>query len=61
MYGGTFDALYRIDPTTAEVVYLCDANHDMIGMAFSSDGELFVGGGTSIHVMDVKPAKVRRC
>lgn len=54
MYGGTFDALYRIDPTTAEVIYLCDANHDMTGMAFSSDGVLFVGGGTSIHVMDVQ-------
>jgi outer membrane protein assembly factor BamB len=53
MYGGTFEALYRIDPTTAEVIYLCDASHDMTAMAFSSDGELFVGGSASIHVMDV--------
>ena len=53
MYGGTFDALYRIDPTTAEVFYICSANHDMTAMAFSSDGELFVGGAGSIHVMDI--------
>jgi ligand-binding sensor domain-containing protein len=54
MYGGTYEALYRIDPTTAEVIYLCDAGHEMTAMAFSSDGELFVGGQGSIHVMDVK-------
>lgn len=53
MYGGTFDALYRIDPLTAEVTYVCPTDKDMTGMAFSSDSRLFVGGENVIYLMDV--------
>ncbi len=48
MYGGTFDALYRIDPTTAVVAKVCDTELRPYAMAFTSDGVLFAGAGTEV-------------
>ncbi len=51
MVGGTFDTLYRIDPDTAALTWLCDADFSMYALAFTSRGELFAGGeGTILRV-----------
>ena len=56
MYGGTFDALYRIDPTTAQVVKVCDTDIQMFALTFADDGTLFAGAGRSITRIDVDAA-----
>jgi hypothetical protein len=48
MYGGTFDALYRIDPTDATLTKVCDTDLEPYALAFTSDGVLFAGAGTDI-------------
>lgn len=44
MVGGTFDAIYIINPETAEVAKVCDTDIEMMALAFDSDGRLFAGG-----------------
>ena len=47
--GGTFDAIYEIDPETAEATWICDTDVVMYALAFSSDGRLFAGGDNVIE------------
>ncbi|MBT3223426.1 MAG: hypothetical protein HN348_30510, partial [Proteobacteria bacterium] len=53
MYGGTFDALYRIDPSTARVTLVCETEIDMTALTFTSTGTLISGGETDIHRVDI--------
>jgi hypothetical protein len=53
LYGGTYDALYRIDPTTAQVNKVCDLDFPFTAMTFSSAGVLYVGSGSVIERVDV--------
>lgn len=48
MYGGTFDALYRVDPTNAQLTKVCDTDLAPYALAFTSDGVLFAGAGSDV-------------
>ena len=54
LIGGTFDALYRVDPETAEVELLCETDVQMLALAFDDEGRLFAGGDFIIRELDVK-------
>lgn len=54
IYGGTFDALYRVDAKTAEVELVCTTEVPMFALAFSSDGRLFAGGREGIDLLDLE-------
>jgi hypothetical protein len=53
LYGGTFDALYRIDAGSAAVTLVCATDLAPYALAFTSDGVLFAGAGTEIVEVDV--------
>jgi hypothetical protein len=53
MFGGTFDAIYRIDPSTAEVEHICDTEVELYAMTFTSTGELIGGGPETLTIIDV--------
>ena len=53
MYGGTFTSLYSINPTTAEVRWVCDLDVDMTALTFTSEGVLFAGGEDEVTEIDV--------
>ncbi len=53
MFGGTFDAIYTIDPTTAEVSHLCDTDVELYAMTFTDAGELIGGGPENLTIIDV--------
>ncbi len=53
MFGGTYDALYRIDPTNGQVVKVCDTDLRPYALAFTSDGVLFAGAGTEVVSIDL--------
>ena len=53
MYGATFFGLFRINPEDASVREICAVDVDMVAMAFSSDGELFVGGADGVQIINV--------
>ncbi|MCB9679547.1 MAG: hypothetical protein H6737_30860 [Alphaproteobacteria bacterium] len=53
VFGGTFDALYQIDPTTAQVEKICDTDIEMMGLAFTPDGVLLAAGDTVIKRVDL--------
>ncbi len=53
MYGGSFDALYRIDPTTAECTFVATLGDELTGLTFVSDGRL-VGAGAGVSFIDVR-------
>ena len=53
MFGGTFDAIYSVDPTTAEVTHLCDTDDELYAMTFTSEGELIGGGPENLTLIDV--------
>ena len=53
MVGGTFDALYRVDPSTAFVTHICDTEVEMTALTFASSGELITGGDAEIRWMDI--------
>lgn len=53
MYGGTYDAIYQIDPVTAAVSKICDTDLRPYALAFTSDGELFAGAGADIVRIDL--------
>lgn len=58
LFGGTFDALYRIDPETAEVTLICDWVGDPpFALAFTSAGELVAGAGRDIRIIDVETCR----
>lgn len=52
MYGGTYDALYQIDPRSAAVSKVCDSDIRFYALAFTSDGELFAGAGPDVVKLD---------
>ena len=54
LIGGTFDALYRIDPATAEVELLCETEVQMLALAFDDEGHLFAGGDFVIRELDTE-------
>ncbi|MCP4806352.1 MAG: SMP-30/gluconolactonase/LRE family protein [Proteobacteria bacterium] len=51
--GGTWDAIWRIDPERAFVSKICDTTVEMMALAFSADGRLFAGGDTLITEVDL--------
>lgn len=58
LYGGAraYEAaipwqIYRIDPATAEVFYVCESSVDMVAMTFLSDGRMIVGGDSTLEVI----------
>ncbi|MEZ4319526.1 MAG: hypothetical protein R3F61_18565 [Myxococcota bacterium] len=53
VFGGTFDALYQIDPSTADVVKICDTDVEMMGLAFTPDGTLLAAGDSVIKRVDL--------
>ena len=53
LVGGTWDALYWIDPTDASLTKICDTQIEMVALAFTSDGRLFAGGDETIREIDV--------
>ena len=58
MYGGTFTALYRIDPSTAEVREVCEPDAGMVALTFTSDGELIAGGDDGINIINIVNCRV---
>lgn len=53
MYGGSYTALYRINPTTAECLFVADLDDEMTGLTFVSDGRL-VGAGEAVSFVDTR-------
>lgn len=53
MFGGSFEALYRINPTTAECTYVASLDDQMTGLTFVSDGRL-VGAGEAVSFVDTR-------
>lgn len=58
LYGGTYDALWRIDPETAELTKVCDIDVAMYALAFTSDGDLVAGAFSDIQVIDIETCRV---
>lgn len=58
MYGGTFDALYRIDPSSAQVTEICAPDAGMVALTFTSDGELIAGDTQSVHIINIANCRV---
>ncbi|MEQ1570103.1 MAG: hypothetical protein ABMA64_31000, partial [Myxococcota bacterium] len=48
MFGGTYEAIWQIDPTTAAVSQVCETDLAPYALAFTSDGVLFAGAGADI-------------
>lgn len=59
MYGGTYDALYRIDPTDATMTKVCDTDLSPYALAFTSDGVLFAGAASDIVQVDLSDCSTR--
>ena len=54
LFGGTYDALYQVDPETAEVTYRCEwSGAPPFALAFTSDGALVAGAGEEIRFISV--------
>lgn len=53
MYGGTFDALYQVDPTTAALSPICELDLVPYALTFTSEGDLFAGAG--LEVVELNP------
>ncbi|MFT5679258.1 MAG: hypothetical protein ACI8RZ_000162 [Myxococcota bacterium] len=58
MYGGTFDALYRIDPSTAAVTAICSPDAGMVALTFTSDNELIAGGDDGVNIINITNCRV---
>ena len=58
MYGGTFDALYSIDPFTAQVTEICMPDAGMIALTFTSDGELIAGDSDGVNIINIANCRV---
>lgn len=59
IYGGTYDALYQIDPLSASLSKVCDTDLRPYALAFSSDGVLFAGAGSEIVEVDLSDCSTR--
>jgi hypothetical protein len=53
MFGGTYEVLYKIDPTTAGVTKVCDIDVAMFALAFDDVGNLYAGGDNLIERIDI--------
>lgn len=53
MVGGTYDGIYEIGPTNAELRFHCATQANLTAMTFGADGRLYIGGGSSIAVFDL--------
>ena len=53
MFGGTFDAIYRVDPNSGEVEVICSTDVELYAMTFTSDGRLIGGGPESLTIIDI--------
>lgn len=51
MFGGSYTALYRVNPLTAEVTFVGSLADEMTGLTFVSDGRL-VGAGYGVSFVD---------
>jgi hypothetical protein len=54
MYGGTYETLYRIDPTNGHATPLCNPPAEMTALTFTSEGVLVAGGDDRITIVDVE-------
>jgi hypothetical protein len=54
LFGGTFDALYQINPVTAEVEKICDTDIEMTALTFTDEGALISGGDDRITEVDTE-------
>lgn len=52
MYGGTYDTLYQIDPTSAALSRICDLAVVPYALTFTSEGVLFAGAGHEVVEVD---------
>jgi hypothetical protein len=59
MFGGSFDALYRVNPTTAECTFVGSLSDQMTGLTFVSDGRL-VGAGEGVSFVDTRTGDLTR-
>jgi hypothetical protein len=57
MYGVSFAALYKIDPTTADCTYVASVDDSLTGLAFVSDGRL-LGAGSAVSVVDTRTGRL---
>lgn len=57
MYGGSFEALYRINPSTGECTFVATLNDTMTGLTFVSDGRL-VGAGDAVSFVDTRTGRL---
>ena len=57
MYGGSFDALYRINPSTGECTFVATLDDTMTGLTFVSDGRL-VGAGEAVSFVDTRTGRL---
>ncbi|MDP2308253.1 MAG: hypothetical protein Q8P18_19700 [Pseudomonadota bacterium] len=53
MYGGSYSALYRVNPNTAECTFVANLDDEMTGLTFVSDGRL-VGAGSAVSFVDTR-------
>ncbi|MFN7143098.1 MAG: hypothetical protein ACK4YP_04935 [Myxococcota bacterium] len=53
MFGGSYDALYRINASTAECTFVGYLDDSMTGLTFVSDGRL-VGAGAAVSFVDTR-------
>jgi len=51
LWGCTFDALYTIDPETADTTWAADLDETLHGLTFISDGRM-VGAGDGVWIID---------
>jgi len=54
MYGGTYETLYRIDPTNGKATPACNPPAEMTALTFTSEGVLVAGGDDRITLVDVE-------
>lgn len=57
MYGGSYTALYRINPNTAAVTWVASLADEMTGLTFVSDGRL-VGAGMGVSFVDTNNGRL---
>jgi hypothetical protein len=57
LYGGTFDALWYIDPETANLKKVCDIDVAMYALTFTSEGDLVAGSDDNIEIIDLDTCK----
>jgi hypothetical protein len=57
MFGGSYTALFRVNPGTAELTWVADLADEMTGLTFVSDGRL-VGAGARMSFVDTSTGRL---